>query len=309
MSEIYRYLQKVVDGKALDRMEMARMMQIMTLGGATPAQIAAFFTAIKIRNVHVEEIVGAMTFFYQHKLFAYKEQVFYLSAKQKVDEMLALALVIKSLGYKVLLEVKRSNQWNFTQLLGMNIDLDDKAIGHMLDECGICICYPPKAHPLRNILSIKNDLSFISMIDLIAELYNRFPSSYQVLEISLNSHTPNILNACKLLNRRTAVAQLFQEYWEVSSTTSSVPQKIPCYDFNLTPNAALAIFRFSLIGKDLELVQEIMNFCAYGLYALNLLPSYRQSEEYVHNVYRSGKLQEMIQNLIEQSNRQQIVGH
>jgi len=52
-------IQKVVDGKDLGEEEMEAAMDVIMSGEATPAQIGAFITALRLKGETIEEIAGA----------------------------------------------------------------------------------------------------------------------------------------------------------------------------------------------------------------------------------------------------------
>src|SRR5690606_14497554 len=58
-NEFQRLLAKVAEGQHLDVAEAGRAFQIIMMGGATPAQVAALLIALKIIHENVDEITGA----------------------------------------------------------------------------------------------------------------------------------------------------------------------------------------------------------------------------------------------------------
>ena len=52
-------IQKLVDGKDLGEKEMEAAMDVIMSGKATPAQIGAFITALRLKGETIEEITGA----------------------------------------------------------------------------------------------------------------------------------------------------------------------------------------------------------------------------------------------------------
>ncbi len=52
-------LQTIAAGATLDETEMSRVLDAMTDGGATPAQMGAFLMGLRVRGETVAEITGA----------------------------------------------------------------------------------------------------------------------------------------------------------------------------------------------------------------------------------------------------------
>ena len=63
------YLQKVVDGKDLAQTEMTGAFDLIMSGAATPAQIAGFIVALRMKGETVDEIAGGAASMRQHAVF------------------------------------------------------------------------------------------------------------------------------------------------------------------------------------------------------------------------------------------------
>src|SRR5262245_40538061 len=55
-------LQSIAAGASLDEAEMERVLDVMTRGEATPAQMGAFLMGLRVRGETVAEITGAARF-------------------------------------------------------------------------------------------------------------------------------------------------------------------------------------------------------------------------------------------------------
>ena len=61
-------LEKLIEGLDLSEQEMVDTFDTIMSGDATPAQIAAFLTALRIKGETIEEIAGAVTIMRKHSI-------------------------------------------------------------------------------------------------------------------------------------------------------------------------------------------------------------------------------------------------
>ncbi|MEI6148794.1 MAG: hypothetical protein WCS01_06825 [bacterium] len=64
-----QYLQKLIDQKNLGEREMGEAFDLIMTGVATPAQLGAFLTALRLKGETVEEIAGACGSMRRHAVF------------------------------------------------------------------------------------------------------------------------------------------------------------------------------------------------------------------------------------------------
>lgn len=195
INEIQRFLSWVTEGRHLSRIDAGRAFQIMMIGGATPAQIAALLTALKTKGESVGEITGAAE--------AMRVRMDTLPVTEEVMDVCgtggdgtgmlnvstAVALVVAACGIKIAKHgnksvSSRSGSSDVLTALGINLLADKTLAERSLRETGFCYLHAPLYHKaLRHIAPIRQELGMRTLFNLLGPLANPARPSLQLMGV------------------------------------------------------------------------------------------------------------------------------
>jgi anthranilate phosphoribosyltransferase len=167
-------------------------------GTATPAQIAAFITALRIKGETVEEMTGLV-----RTMLAHAEPV-PLSApgdvvdtcgtggdrSRSINVSTLAALVVAGAGAKVCKHGGRAassaaGSADVLEALGVVIDLGPTGVARCIDEAGIGFCFAPRFHPaMRFAIPVRRELGVATVFNFLGPLANPARARLQVVGVS-----------------------------------------------------------------------------------------------------------------------------
>jgi anthranilate phosphoribosyltransferase len=168
MTEINRYIKALLNKENLSADDVSRAMQIMTLGGATPAQSSAFLTALRMKGYTSEELAGAISFSsFKQRLADFKEPAVFISVtSERADAWIGCSLILASLNIPTYLQFQRTEDMHIGQVLNLDMEIDSELSAECLDEVRLCIAYQRKPKLFRNIVPISQELEFLNLFDI-----------------------------------------------------------------------------------------------------------------------------------------------
>ncbi len=204
MSELLKFIEKLSDREHLTRDEAARAMQIIMYGGATPAQMASFLTAIRINGDTAEEIAGCA--------YAIRVKAIKIHAPDgaidvcgtggdKVDTLnisTATAFVVAGAGVPVAKHGNRAvssltGSSDILSTLGVNLSLDPQEIQRCLDSVGMCYMPAPVFHSsMRHIAPIRAELGFRTLFNILGPICNPAGVKKQIIGVYGRGMVPKL---------------------------------------------------------------------------------------------------------------------
>lgn len=182
--EIQRLLDVLVAGKSLTQDESLRAFQIMMNGGATPAQIAAFLVAMRIKGETVEEITGAaLTMRHKALEFAAPDDAIDTcgtggDAKGTYNVSTAVAIVVAACGVPVVKHGNRSvssksGSSDVLEVLRVDVKASPEVMQRALNETNLCFLMAPSYHKaMKHISPVRQDLKLRTIYNLLGPLSN-----------------------------------------------------------------------------------------------------------------------------------------
>lgn len=189
------YIQKVVDGLSLTESEAAHAMEIIMSGQATPAQIGAFLTALRLKSETVEEITG----------FARTMRRFAVPLKGREEAVdtcgtggdgrhtfnisTAAAFVVAGAGVPVAKHGNRSvssraGSADVLEALGVRIDLPPAGVEACLQEVGIGFLFAPTFHQaMKHAIGPRREIGIRTVFNLLGPLTNPAGAHYQLVGV------------------------------------------------------------------------------------------------------------------------------
>jgi len=186
-NEIQRLIAEVADGRNLSQEQAIRAFQIIMMGAATPAQIAAFLTGLRIKGETVQEITGAaLAMQARMEPFAASENAVDVcgtggdakSVGGTYNVSTAVALVVAACGVPVAKHGNKSvsslsGSADVLSALGVNIQAEKAFMERALQETNLCFLFAPLYHKAtRHVAPVRQELGVRTIFNLLGPLVN-----------------------------------------------------------------------------------------------------------------------------------------
>ncbi len=204
-------IQKVVDKKDLKRKEAREVMSEIMSGAATPAQIASFITALRLKGETIDEITGCAE--------AMREKATTLKIKRdalvnidrediNIDSetildtcgtggdgtntfniSTAAAFVVAGAGVTVAKHGNRSvssqcGSADVVQALGVNIDIPPERVKQCVERVGIGFMFAPLFHSaMKHAIGPRREIGIRTIFNVLGPLTNPAKANVQVLGV------------------------------------------------------------------------------------------------------------------------------
>lgn len=193
--EMREALSSVVAGRDLSQHEAAAVMETLMSGIATPAQIAAFLTALHLKGESDAEIAG-MAEVMRHKATPVEfdgpvtdtcgtggdsSHSFNISTAAAFVAAGA-GLVVAKHGNRAM--SSRCGSADVLEGLGVKLDLDAAGVARCLREVGIGFMFAPQFHPaMRFVGPVRREIGIRTVFNLLGPLTNPARAQHQVLGV------------------------------------------------------------------------------------------------------------------------------
>jgi len=210
-------LSRIIDGVDLTRDEIIGTMDQIMSGEATPAQIAGFITALRMKGETVEEVAGAAASMRRHATYIDA------GARRVVDTCgtggdgahtfnisTTAALVAAGAGVCVAKHGNRavSSKCGSADVLvelGVNVDVEPYVMEQCLQENGIGFLFAPRMHPaMKHAIGPRRELGIRTIFNMLGPLTNPAGASGQVLGVFAPELTEMFAAALRELGCRRA---------------------------------------------------------------------------------------------------------
>ncbi len=188
---------KVIAAQDLTRDEMEQVMDQIMSGEATPAQIGAFITGLRIKGETVDEITGAAVIMRQKAL-----RVEVPGGEAMVDTCgtggdssgtfnisTASAFVVSGAGLKVAKHGNRSvsskcGSADVLKELGVNIEMPAEKAGPCIAQTGIGFLFAPLFHSaMKHAIGPRREIGIRTIFNILGPLTNPAGAAAQVLGV------------------------------------------------------------------------------------------------------------------------------
>jgi anthranilate phosphoribosyltransferase len=186
----------VVAGRSLVMEEAATVMREIMEGQATPAQLGAFLTALRLKGETVEEIAGMATVMREKAL---KVNVPGLlvdtvgtggDGQNTFNISTATAFVAAGAGLKVAKHGNRAasgscGSADVLEALGVKIDLPPAGVERCINELGIGFMFAPVFHPaMRYAAPVRREIGIRTVFNILGPLTNPAAAQCQLLGVA-----------------------------------------------------------------------------------------------------------------------------
>lgn len=193
---IQQAIQKIVDGLHLTEQEAAAAMNVIMDGEATPAQIGAFITTLRIKGETVDEIVGCA------RVMREKANRITPAVTPLVDTCgtggdgantfnisTTAAFVVSAAGAAVAKHGNRSvssrcGSADVLEALGVRIDLPPQAVRECIEQVGIGFLFAPQFHAsMKHAVGPRKEVGIRSVFNVLGPLTNPACAHTQVVGV------------------------------------------------------------------------------------------------------------------------------
>ena len=241
-------IQKVVGRSDLSEKEMEAAMEVIMTGQATPAQIGAFITALRLKGETIEEITGAARVMRRKatRIRVKDDQInidrdeINLDLETIIDTCgtggdgtntfnvsTTTAFVVAGCGLRVAKHGNRSvsslcGSADVIESLGVNLDVPPEVVEKCLNQVGIGFLYAPALHgAMKHAIGPRREIGIRTIFNILGPLTNPAGANVQVLGVYEKDLTPVLAEVLGKLGSRSA----FVVYGEGSLDEISIAGK------------------------------------------------------------------------------------
>jgi anthranilate phosphoribosyltransferase len=190
-------LEHVLNGKDLSHANMLELMQQVMGGELTPAQIAGFVIALRVKGESVDEITAAAEVMRQLSTKVHVSDKTHLidtcgtggDGIQTFNVSTVSAIVAAAAGAKVAKHGGRSvssacGSADVLEALGVNVNLTPEQVAKCLDEIGIGFMFAPNHHSaMKHAAPVRRELGVRTIFNLLGPLTNPANAKHQVMGV------------------------------------------------------------------------------------------------------------------------------
>ncbi|MCC7372088.1 MAG: anthranilate phosphoribosyltransferase [Chloroflexi bacterium] len=208
---------KVVEGRSLRETEAAAAMLDIVEGLATPSQIAAFVTALRMKGETAEEIAGLARIMrrYANRVEADSDAIDIVGTGGDGGNTFNIstlsAIVVAAAGGKV---AKHGNRGitskcgaaDILEALGVAFDLPPDGVAECVRRTGFGFMFAPLYHPaMRHAVVPRREIGVRTAFNLLGPITNPAGVTSQVTGVAVGPVAPIIAEVLRLLGSRRAL--------------------------------------------------------------------------------------------------------
>jgi anthranilate phosphoribosyltransferase len=232
-------LAKVVHGIDLQEAEMLETMAEIMEGKATPAQIGAFITALRMKGETIVEVTGAARVMrLKATRIDARSPVIVDTCGTGGDSMhtfnisTASAFVAAGAGIPVVKHGNRSvsslcGSADVLSALGVNITPEPGSQAGILERAGIAFLFAPMHHPaMRHVMTARQEIGCRTVFNILGPLANPAGAQAQVLGVYHPDLTPTMAEVLRLLGISRAMVVHGSGLDEITTTGETVVSEL-----------------------------------------------------------------------------------
>jgi anthranilate phosphoribosyltransferase len=189
---------KLIEGQDLSQTEATQVMTEIMEGEATPAQIGAFLTALRLKGESVDEIAGLARVMREKALRVTTPDPDSLldtcgtggDASHTFNISTASALVAAGAGLRVAKHGNRAassacGSADVLEALGVKIDLGPEGVARCIQEAGIGFMFAPTFHPaMRYAAPVRREIGVRTVFNILGPLTNPARAGHQLVGVA-----------------------------------------------------------------------------------------------------------------------------
>ena len=228
-------IQKVVDGEDLAERETVDTMNEIMSGEATPAQVASFITALRIKGETIEEITGAARVMREKSTKIHTKHPFVVDTcgtggdgSHSFNISTTAAFVVAGAEIPVAKHGNRaassqSGSADVLKALGVNIEIGPEQVGACIDDVGIGFLFAVTLHgAMKYAIGPRREIGIRTIFNVLGPLTNPAGAQAQVLGVYAPTLTKSLANVLKNLgSQRAFVVHGGDGLDEITTTTTT----------------------------------------------------------------------------------------
>ncbi|MCD6390550.1 MAG: anthranilate phosphoribosyltransferase [Dehalococcoidia bacterium] len=188
-------IETVVNGRSLTFEQAAAVMEEIMIGEATPSQVAAFATALRIKGETVDEIAGLASVM-QAKATPIQVTPSVVDTcgtggdgSSSFNISTAAAFIVAGAGLKVAKHGNRAmsshcGSADVLEALGVKIELGAEAVARCLETVGIGFIFAPAFHPaMKYVTTPRREIGVRTVFNILGPLTNPAKAKFQVIGV------------------------------------------------------------------------------------------------------------------------------
>jgi anthranilate phosphoribosyltransferase len=213
------YIQAVAEGQQLDREQAAQAMEIIMNGEASPAQIGALLTALRMRGESDEELAGFATVMRAKALRVPIDTPDAVvdtcgtggDVSNTFNISTTAAFVVAGAGVKVAKHgnraaTSRCGSADVLEGLGVTIELAPEQVAECIDRIGIGFMYAPAFHPaMRFAGPVRREIGVRTAFNLLGPITNPAGARHQVIGVPSADAAARLARVLGLLGSQHAL--------------------------------------------------------------------------------------------------------
>jgi len=188
-------IETVVNGRSLAFEEAAAVMEEIMIGEATPAQFAAFVTALRIKGETVDEIAGLASVMQAKATSVQVTPPVVDTCGTGGDGFCSFnisttaAFIVAGTGLKVAKHGNRAmssqcGSADVLEALGVRIELGAEAVAQCLEKVGIGFMFAPIFHPaMKYAAAPRREIGIRTVFNILGPLTNPAQARFQVIGV------------------------------------------------------------------------------------------------------------------------------
>lgn len=223
---------RLLEKRGLTAQEAEEVMGEIMHGEATPAQIAGYLTALRMKGETVEEIVGSARAMKAHALRVEVGREDLVDTcgtggdgAQTFNISTTAALVVAGAGLPVAKHGNRSassrcGSADLLEALGVRIDLGPQEVARCIGEVGMGFLFAPHFHPaMKHAAPVRRELGVRTIFNILGPLVNPASPAVQLLGVFNQELTAPLAQVLSHLGTRRALVVHSSDGLDELSTT------------------------------------------------------------------------------------------
>jgi anthranilate phosphoribosyltransferase len=214
---------KVAGGRDLGEAEAAQAMEELMTGEATPGQVGAFLTALRIKGESVDEIVGMARIMREKSLRVSAGDGLLDTCGTGGDGLgtfnvsTTAALVCAGAGVRVAKHGNRaatsqSGSADVLEALGAYLELSPQQVQACIDKAGFGFMFAQAFHPaMRFVAPVRREIGVRTIFNFLGPLTNPAGAQHQLLGVGDPTIAPKLVEALGRLGTRRALVVYSEE--------------------------------------------------------------------------------------------------
>ena len=212
-------IQKVAGGEDLTAFEAEFAFDVFMEGEASPVQMAALLTALRVKGVAPLEVAGGVRALRKAMIPIHSGSPDVLvdtcgtggGAVTTFNISTAAALVARGAGARIAKHgnrsfTSRSGSADVLEALDVRIELSPEEMARVLDEAGVVFMFAPLLHPsMRHLGPVRRELGFPTIMNILGPLTNPAGVRRQLVGVADPALVPLVVEALRELGHIRAL--------------------------------------------------------------------------------------------------------